>query len=229
MYAEFPQPISPQPQLFNLEESIGKIELFPAIWGALEDLTKEDLKVRKSALQELIELDAARFSPVVAYILVTRVEEPNIELRAKIIETLGLVLLPDKKGFPAPDDIRSSLYLYLSSYRTRQIFAMLQASAEIEFIKDHVERLLNASRFAGNHLIEILIDPKNPLEVRRQAVVMIGKVGYLKTLPALEKLAGRLEARIAGQTTMNFAAQSNLKDSELLPAVEEAVKALRTP
>ena len=229
MYAEFPQPVSPQPQLFLLEESIGSIELFPAVWGALEDLTKEDVNVRKSALHELIELDAARFSPVVSYILVTRVVEPNIELRAKIIETLGLVLQPDKKGFPAPDDVRSSLYLYLSSFRTRQIFAMLQASAEFEFIEDQVERLLNASRFAGNHLIEILIDPKNPLEVRRQAAVMIGKVGYLKTLPALEKLTGRLEARIAGQSAMNFAAQTNSMDSELLPAVEEAIRVLRMP
>lgn len=229
MYAEFPQPVSPQPQLFLLEESIGTIELFPAVWGALEDLTKEDVNVRKSALQELIELDAARFSPVVSYILVTRVLEPNIELRSKIIETLGLVLLPDKKGYPAPEDVRSGLYLYLSSFRTRQIFAMLQASAEYASLEDHNARLLNASRFAGNHLIEILIDQKNPLDVRRQASVMIGKVGYLNTLPALEKLAGRLEAKIAGQTAMNFAAQTNSQDSELLPAVEEAIRALRTP
>jgi HEAT repeat protein len=229
MYAEFSQPVSPQPQLFLLEESIGTIELFPAVWGALEDLTKEDVNVRRSALQELIELDAARYSPVVSYILVTRVLEPNIELRAKVIEALGLVLLPDKKGFPAPEDVRSSLYLYLSSFRTRQIFAMLQTSAEFEFIEDHIARLLNASRFAGNHLIEILIDPKNPLEVRRQAAVMIGEVGYLNSLPALKKLAGRLEARIAGQTAMNFAAQTNSKDSELLPAVEEAIRALRIP
>ena len=229
MYAEFPQPVSPQPQLFLLEESIGSIELFPAVWGALEDLTREDVSVRKSALEELIELDAARFSPVVSYILVTRVMEPIIELRANIIETLGLVLLPDKKGFPAPEEARSSLYLYLSSFRTRQIFAMLQASAEYEYVEDHVARLLNACRFAGNHLIEILNDPKIPFEVRRQAAVMIGKVGYLNSLPALEKLAGRLEARIAGQSAMKFASQTNSMDSELLPAVEEAIRSLRTP
>jgi HEAT repeat protein len=229
MYDEFPQPVSPQPQLFLLEESIGTIELFPAVWGALEDLTREDVSVRKSALRELIELDAARFSPVVSYILVTRVGEPDIELRANIIEALGLVLLPDKRGFPAPEDVRSSLYLYLSSFRTRQIFATLQASAEYEYLQDHVARLLNACRFAGNHLIEILNDPKISLDVRRQAAVMIGKVGYLNSLPALEKMAGRLESRIAGQTAMKFASRTNSMDSELLPAVEEAIRALRTP
>ena len=145
MYAEFTQPVSPQPQLFLLEESSGTIELFPAVWGALEDLTKEDVNVRRSALEELIELDAARFSPVVSYILVTKVVEPNIELRVKIIETLGLVLLPDKNGYPAPEDVRSSLFLYLSSFRTRQIFALLEAAAEYGSIEEHVARLLNAS------------------------------------------------------------------------------------
>ena len=229
MYAEFTQPVSPQPQLFLLEESSGTIELFPAVWGALEDLTKEDVNVRRSALEELIELDAARFSPVVSYILVTKVVEPNIELRAKIIETLGLVLLPDNNGYPAPEDVRSSLYLYLSSFRTRQIFALLEAAAEYGSIEEHVARLLNASRYAGNHLIEILNDPKIPSKVRRQAAVMIGKVGYLNALPALEKLEGRLESTISGQTAMNFASKTNSKDSELLPAVQEAISALKTP
>ncbi|MGW8143814.1 MAG: hypothetical protein ACWGN2_05425 [Anaerolineales bacterium] len=229
MYAEFPQPVSPQPQLFLLEESIGTIELFPAVWSALEDLMKEDVQVRRSAVEELIELGAARYSPVVSYILVTRVLEPDVELRAKIIETLGLVLLPDEEGLAAPEDVRSSLFLYLSSFRTRQIFALLEAAAEFKSIEDHVARLLNACRFAGNHMMEILIDPNIPLEVRRQATLMIGKVGYLDTLPALERLAGRLESRIAGQTSMNFASQSNSKDSELLPDVEEAINALKSP
>ena len=229
MYAEILQPISPQPQLFLLDESTGTIELFPAVWGALGDLTTEDKNIRAAALDELVELNAARFSPVVSYILVTRVTEPNIELRTRIIATLGEVLLPDSNGYPAPEDVRSSLYHYLSGFRTRQIYALLQASAEINSLEDHVSRLLNASRFAGNHLIEILNDPKTPLEIRKQAAVMIGKVGYLSTLPALEKLAGRLEARISSQTAMNFATQKNLSDSDLLPMVEEALRALRAP
>lgn len=229
MYAEFPQPVSPQPQLFLLEESTGTIELFPAVWGALEDLMKEDANIRRSALEELIELDAARFSPVVSYILVTRVVEPNVGIRAMIIQTLGNVLLPDKKGFPAPEDVRSSLHHYLSSFRTRQIFALLEASAEYEFIEDHTARLLNACRFAGSHMIELVIDPKIPLKVRKQAALMIGKIGYLETLPALERMAGRLEARIAGQTSMNFASQKESKDSELLPDIEEAIRVLKAP
>ena len=138
MYPDIPQPISPQPQLFLLEDSIGTIELFPSVWSALEDLTKAEEELRLNALEKLVELDAPRFSPVVSYILATRILEPIIEIRAKIVETLGKVLSPDDNGFPAPEDVRSSLHLYLSSLRTRQIYSLLQASAEYEYLEDHV-------------------------------------------------------------------------------------------
>jgi hypothetical protein len=229
MYPDFPQPISPQPQLFLLEESLGTIELFPAVWSALEDLTKADAELRLNALEQLIELDAPRFSPVVSYILVTKITESILELRARIVEALAKVLTPDENGFPAPEDVRNSLHLFLSGFRTRQIYALLQVSAEFNSLEDHVSRLLNACPFAGNHLIDILNDSKTPVGIRMQAAVMIGKVGYIYTLPALEKLAGRLEVRMSGQKAMDFAPQKNSKESSLLPVVNEAIRTLRAP
>jgi HEAT repeat protein len=229
MFPDFPQPISPQPQLFLLEESIGTLELFPAVWSALEDLTKADPEVRLNALEQLIELNAPRFSPVVSYILVTKITESTLELRARIIEVLGKVLTPDENGFPAPEEVRSSLHLYLSGFRTRQIYALLQVSAEYYSLEEHVSRLLNACPFAGNHLIDILNDSKTAIDIRMQAAVMIGQVGYLYTLPALEKLSRRLEARISGQKTMDFAPQRNSIESSLLPVVNEALRSLRSP
>jgi hypothetical protein len=229
MYPDFPQPISPQPQLFLLEESFGTIELFPAVWSALEDLTKADAELRLNALEQLIELDAPRFSPVVSYILVTKITESILELRARIVEALAKVLAPDENGFPAPEDVRNSLHLYLSGFRTRQIYALLQVSAEFNSLEDPVSRLLNACPFAGNHLIEILNDSKTPVGIRMQAAVMIGKVGYIHTLPALEKLAGRLEVRMSGQKAMDFAPRKNSKESSLLPVVNEAIRMLRAP
>jgi len=227
MYSNSPQPVSPQPQLFLLEESIGNIELFPAVWSALEDLTNQDKELRRDALERLVDLEAPRFSPVVSYILVTRITEQNLGLRARIIETLGEVLSPDINGALAPEDVRSSLYLYLSGFRTRQIFALLQVSAEYKSLKDHVAKLLNACPYAGNHLIDILNDHKTPIEVRKQAAIMIGLVGYLYALPAMERLSGRLEARIYGQKAMQFAPQSNSSESELLPVIHDALRVLR--
>lgn len=229
MYPDLPHPISPQPQLFLLEESIGSIELFPAVWSALEDLTKADPVDRKNALEHLIELDAARFSPVVSYILVTKITESALEFRAMIIEVLGKVLTPDENGFLAPEDVCNTLHLYLSGFRTRQVYALLQVSAEYNSHEEHVSRMLNACPFAGNHLIDILNDSNTAIDIRMQAAFMIGKVGYLYTLPALGKLSRRLEARISGQKAMDFAPQRNSIESSLLPVVKEALRTLRAP
>lgn len=229
MYSDIPRPISPQPQLFLLEESIGTIELFPSVWSALEDLTKADQDVRSEALEKLIELDAPRISPVVSYILATRISDPILEIRAKIVETLGKVLTSDKNGYPAPEDVRGCLHLYLSGLRTRQIFSLLQVSVEYEYLVEHICRLLNACPFAGNHLIDILNDTKAPIEIRKQAAYIIGKVGYLYTVPALDKLAGRLEARVSGQKAMEFAPPKDSKEYSLLPVVDQALRMLRAP
>jgi hypothetical protein len=229
MYRDSPPPASPQPTLFIFDESLDSIELLPEVWSALEDFTKPDVILRANALDRLINLDAPRYSPVVAYIIVTKIADQNLELRARIVETLGDVLIPDKNGSHTPTEVRTSLHLYLSGLRTREIYAMLQVSAEYQTLDDHVVQLLNSCPFAGNHLLDILKDHKTPIEVRKQAAIMIGKVGYLYTIPALERLAGRLESRLYGQKAMNFVPQGNSTDANLLPYVKEALSCLRAP
>ena len=90
-----------------------------------------------------------------------------------------------------------------------------------------IKLLLGASSFAGNHLVDILEDRKNPLPIRKQAALMIGQVGYVYTLPAMGKIAARLEAHLEGQTTMSFTSQKPSREIELLPLVHEAINALR--
>jgi hypothetical protein len=227
MYPEKVQPVSHQPQLLVLEESIGTVELFPTVWKALEDLTKDDDFLRADALEQIAELDAARISPVVSYFLVTRIIEPNLKLRARVVEILSSVLTVDENGIPSPEDVRNSLRIYLSAIRTRQVYSLLQVSAEYPDLEPCINLLLGASSFAGNHLVDILEDRKTPLEIRKQAAVMIGQVGYVYTLPAMEKVAGRLEAHLEGQTTMSFTNQTPSREVELLPLVHEAISSLR--
>jgi hypothetical protein len=228
MYPDSPQQISHQPQLLVLEESIGTVEVFPTIWKALEDLTKEDEVVRSTALEQIAELNAARVSPVVSYFLVTRIIEPNLRLRARVVEILSSVLTVDEHGFPSPEDVRNSLRIYLATIRTRQIFALLQVSAKYYPLEPCITLLLSTSSFGGNHLVDILEERKNPLEIRMQAAMMIGQVGYLYTLPAMERIAGRLEAHLTGQQAMSFAAQASSSEAELLPLIQEAINSLRS-
>jgi hypothetical protein len=219
----------PQPLLFNLGESSAKIELFPAVWGAAEDLTSPDTRVRTDALERLKDLEAPRFSPLVAYLLATRLTDSDVDFRAKIIELLGEVLSLDRQGQPAPENVRQTLNAYLAQMRTRHTFAILQVIAEHPSLEKHAANLLNACPYAGNHLADILSDRKSPLSVRKQAGRMIGRVGFLDALPALERLSARLEARLHGQRAMPFAPIPSAEELDLLPVVHTAMTLLRAP
>jgi hypothetical protein len=229
MLPETSRPSLPQPSLFFLEESTGNLELFPAVWGAVEDLTKPDAHIRREAVDRLANLNAPRFSPIVAYVLTTRLTDPDLRTRAKVIASLGGVLSPDENGNPAPDDVRNVVLLNLSQLRTRQIFALLQVSVQDPQLIHFIARLLDACPYAGSHLVDILTDAHAPLEIRQQGAILIGLVGYLDALPALEKLENRLEARLNGQKVMPFAPPPNLSESELLPAIRNTLALLRAP
>ncbi len=217
-----------QPTLFVLEEtaSTQAVELFPGVWTAAEALVAPDAPVRHAALDNLIDLGASRISPLIAYLLVTRLAEPDISLRKRIIKTLADVLTFDLEGNPAPDEVRQYLYTHLSQMRRRQIYAILQVAAEEIDLRPSVARLLSACSYAGDTLIDILGDRKAPLSVRQQAVYFIGEVGFLDAVSFLERLANRLDSRINGQKSMSFAPALAAVDAALLPDIKDALKLL---
>ena len=218
-----------QPLLFVLEESAGSFELFPEVWGALEDLTKSDSALRRSAIDRLIELRAPRLSPLAAYVLSTRLDDPDIEIRCRVIRLVGETLGTDENGLPAPEEVRRVLLYYLSHIRTRMIFAILQAASREDSLLQFVERILDACPYAGANLTDLLTDTHAPLEIRHQAAIIIGRVGYLDAIPALEKIESRLEARLNGQKTMPFAPHPSSNETDLLPSIRETINILRAP
>jgi hypothetical protein len=58
-----------QPLLIKLDESTGRVELFPAVWSAAENFVVCEGDLCLDALDQLVELNAPRFSPLVAYLL----------------------------------------------------------------------------------------------------------------------------------------------------------------
>lgn len=218
-----------QPELFQLGESIGNVELFPAVWSAAESLCKPDFSDRQKGLDRLLELNASRFSPLVAYLIATRLTDNEVEFRVRIVRALGDLLFPDKDGNPTPVDVRQVVSSYLSQMRTRQVYALLQALVEEPALAEHVARLLDACPYAGNHLADIVSDRTIEQPIREQAALAIGRVGFLDVLPVLERLETRLESRINGQRSMPFMPLSSEEEAELLPAVQRAIAALRAP
>ena len=219
-----------QPTLFEYDEAAhGAVELFPMVWSAVESLIAPDLPLRQRGLAQLVEVRAARFSPLVASILVSRLTEPDLELRRQIAYALGDVLARDESGQAAPELVRQYLVYTLGQMRQRSIYALLEISIGDPLAETAIARLLNACPFAGRHLADILSDRKLPLAVRREATRFIGLVGYLDAIPALERMLARLEARVNGQQTMPFAPLGQPDEVDLLPDIRSALLNLRAP
>jgi hypothetical protein len=219
-----------QQTLFYLNDtSYNTIELFPSVWTAAEALTSPELAVRQAGFERLEGLNAARFSPLVAYLLATRIKEPDIKLRVRVVRHLASVFSPDEKGQMAPDAVRQHLKAFLSQMRNRSLFSLLQVADFDPTTEPCVAALLKACPFAGNNLACILADRRLRMSIRKQAVIFIGKVGYLDAIPALERIASRLESRLNGQQAMPFAPTDGNDEAELLAPVMTAITQLRAP
>jgi hypothetical protein len=218
-----------QLSLFEWGSDKEALELFPAVWGAMEALLSSDPAVRGNGLTRLEELKAARISPLVTYMLATRLGDADIRMRRRIVRILANVFKVDDQGRIAPDTVRHVLKVYLGHMRTRQIFDLLQVVVFEENVLEDVAGLLNACPYAGNHLVEILADRKQPMAMRIQAARMIGRVGYTDTIPVLEHTMARLEAKANGQQAMPFAQISDVDEVALLPSVREALTSLLAP
>jgi hypothetical protein len=217
-----------QPTVFNLTETSHSIlEFSPALWSAAEELTAPEIDIRQAALGRLAAMNAPRLSPLIAYLVASRILEPDLALRKRVVQTLSEILAPDKDGQPAPESVIRHLSAYLAQMRTRSIVALLQVAALDPRLADPVARLFNVCPDGGSQLAEILSDRKNPLEIRRQAAQMIGLVGYLDALPVLDRLETRLCARLDGQQSIPFALSSGPDETELLPIVQNTIKMLR--
>lgn len=195
-----------------------------AVWEALESLPSPELARRTAAFDRLEAAGVVRYSPLAAYVCATRLTEPAIELRTRIVQALAEALSPDEQGQQAPENVRSTLTNYLAAMRTRPIFALLQVVDFDKTAEPWVARLLSFCSFAGGHLADILSNRQAPLAIRKQAAFYIGRIGYLDALPALERMAARLESRFNAGGLMRPE-----DETSLLPLIQDALSVLRAP
>jgi hypothetical protein len=219
-----------QPTLFDITDLTTEVaELFPAIWDALEKVASPDLDERYAGLDQLVEMDAHRASPLVVYVLATRLDDANLEFRAKVVQALGGLLSSGEAASNTPDEVKKTLKAYLSRMRQRRIYALLQVAEFQPSSQTHVAALLKGCSNAGKILADIFSDRKLGNEIRHQAINFVGIVGYLEAIPRLALLAERLESGANGQRSMSFAAPTDPEDLYLLPAVQTALMVLNSP
>lgn len=219
-----------QPQLFSFgETSEGMLELFPTVWAACEELLAQDVNVRRSGVNKLIAVNAPRFSPLVAYILATRLSDPDLELRKQVVTALADLLVIDEKGLAAPENVRQTLHTRLRHMQQSTVLALLEVGEADSKLEDNLATLFNADPEAGSLLTAILAERKNRLGIRMMAVRMIRRVGYLDTVTDLEKLASRMENRINGQQAMLFSLPVMQDEHGLLGEIRATLLTLREP
>ncbi|HIE57518.1 MAG TPA: hypothetical protein EYP88_04715 [Anaerolineales bacterium] len=211
------------------DTTTGAMELFPEVWAATQGLSSPDLMVRRESLDRLIALDAVNLSPLVAYVVATRIFEPNLELRRRVVEVLGKVFLPHETGKLPPPEVRIHLRGYCMLIERRGVLNLLEVADAFPDAESYIAAILNACSRSGAILAAVMSDRKMPLNLRQQAINFIGQVGFLDAIPALEKLEERLEARMNGQKTMPFAPLSVADERSLLPGVQAALILLREP
>jgi hypothetical protein len=217
-----------QPALFDFREaSSGMVELFPAVWSALEDLASPAVLPRLSALERLLALKAHRLSPLVVYVLASRLADPDITVRINVIKILADTLSTDSDGAANAENVNRYLIFYLGQLPYHAIEKMLEAVNAAPEIEALAARLLNFSTSAGSFLADYLSERKNSLILRRQAVRLIGLVGYLEAVPALERMEARLASRRQGQQLMPFAPPSAPDEADLLPDLQKTLFQLK--
>ena len=77
----------------------------------------------------------------------------------------------------------------------------------------------------GEHLADVLAGWQSDISIRQAAARLIGDIGYLSTLPMLERLKNRFEAR---QSSAALIGERHKCDTMLLPYIQEALEKLNS-
>jgi hypothetical protein len=214
-------------ELENLDS--GRFEFLPLIYDAAEAMISADRMVRWSGVERLIELQAGRVSPLVGYLLATRLEEPDLELRAMVVKALARILDKDDQGHLPKTAVYQSVVGFMSRIRTRTVFSILQAVDFDPSIEPMAVKLLSNCSFAGTHLADIMANRNAPMAIRKQAVHFIGRIGYLDALASLERQATRMESRRIGNNGFSSDNSDGDDEADLLAVMKETLDMLRMP
>jgi hypothetical protein len=213
--------------LFVYGEPVDNInELLPAVWNATESLASPEAVTRQHGIDALLELGAQWVSPLVAFMMATCLSDQDIYIRRRVVYILADLINKESGIRHAPDSIRETVTNFLLNMRAEMIYGLLEVALIDPLVEKSIYHLLNTCPFAGKYLGDILTEWKNPLPIRQKAIHFVGLVGFMETLPVLERLLDRLKARQRGQYTMSFAPASIKSDEDIMPYLRIAIQQL---
>jgi len=163
------------------------------LWEAAESLISTDPDIRENSLNEIKEIDGFSESPLIAYLLVSRINEPDLEIRYHLIQLLGQLVDYEIPGEHLSDQALISAKAALDLLEKDQLIRILEVAESYISAEKAVCNILKLSSYAGVGLSGIVNDRKLTVSLRQQAVFFCGEVGYLSSRPTLHNLVQRVE------------------------------------
>ena len=165
------------------------------VFKAAVDLVSPHVATREEALDGLMEGDISQKSPLIAYLITTRITDPDLEFRFHIIQAIGKILSPDKNGNLAENGVITQVQSVIANMKKEQILDILAVADQYMTAETGLVEIFKLSSYAGSILSDIVIDQKVPVSIRQQAIYYCGEVGFLDTIHTLEGLRKRVEGR----------------------------------
>ena len=172
-----------------------KLDWSQEVIQAAENLVSPRVVKREAALDYLMKGDYGRKSPLIAYLIATRISDPDLEFRFHVIQAIGKILSPDSDGNLTAEVIVSHLHLVVAYLNKGQILDILAVADQYILAEKGIVEIFKLSSYAGSILSDIVNDQKIPVSIRQQAIYYCGEVGFLDTIPTLEGLKSRVDKR----------------------------------
>ena len=163
------------------------------LWETAEGLLSPDPNIRESSLDNLKEIDGFYRSPLVASLLVSRISEPDLEIRFHLIQLLGSLVDFDSSDQHFADQALVFAKDALDQMEKIQLIKILEVSDSYLTAEGAIRNILKLSSYAGVWLSGIVNDRKLPVSLRQQAVFYCGEVGYLSSRTTLQNLVQRVD------------------------------------
>jgi hypothetical protein len=197
-----------------------------ALQDALEDLIIPNAELQSQALCRLSQMDAHRRSPLAVAFLGTRIIEPDIVLRAKIVSMLATTLTINERAERSPSKVLKILRNILCEIGDREVHALLDLVVANTAMLDPVCTILDQCSICGKTLVDIVNKPTLDVAIRIAAAEVIAKIGFLEAIQPMELLERRLVDRTFRQVAMNFASRKYDEAEQLIPVLRQTLEAL---
>jgi len=203
-----------------------RFEYLTELWEAAENFVSPEIRERWMGFDWLLNHHLLFKSPLIVYILISRLNEPELDLRVRIVHHVAdLIDLNYNLQFEK-EYVQKQLIMQLSAMRNRQIFSLLQVVDYDPDLEPQVTKILNYCSYAGTHLSGILSDRLAPNAIRKLAAYFIGKVGYLDALPTMERMVTRLETRTNGTNGHKSHEITENEQTDLLQTINRSLEYL---